>query len=447
MSFPSRVSLCMIVRNEETFLPDCLASVRPVVDEMIVLDTGSTDRSAELAASAGARVLHAPWQEDFAAARNRSIGAATGDWILVLDADERLPASSAPLLREVLPVPEVVAYLVQMRNPTHGGEAMGMTHTAWLPRLFRNHLGVHYTGAVHECVLPSLRNKESVRYSPIVIDHLGYMRGPAAMREKGLRNLTILRRESQRAPQDAPLWIQLAETCTVLGRIDEAIEDYRMALKLAARPSTQGEAILPPATMALAAQQLGAALLIRHQPLEAIIALQDALARWPKLASAHVYLGQAYAQLGESERALSHLDQAIALADAPPSPEHPVRLVPWFAWFLKGSLEAALGRDGKAEKSLLSSLSLKPDLRDAHELLGIIRLMGGRSRSALEALEAARALGSPSVTLLVNLAIARRQIGDLPGARDVLREAREADPSDARAREQFEEVKRLLDGA
>ncbi|MCH8018826.1 glycosyltransferase family 2 protein, partial [candidate division KSB1 bacterium] len=84
------LSLCMIVKNEEEYLQECLESIEDVVDEIIVVDTGSTDRTVEIARQFDAEVHHIPWNDDFAAARNESIKHASGDWILQLDADERL---------------------------------------------------------------------------------------------------------------------------------------------------------------------------------------------------------------------------------------------------------------------------------------------------------------------------------------------------------------------
>jgi len=93
------LSLCMIVKNEEEYLQECLASVEDVVDEIILVDTGSTDRTVEIAGQFDAEVHHIPWNDDFAAARNESIKHASGDWILQLDADERLDPESKKELR------------------------------------------------------------------------------------------------------------------------------------------------------------------------------------------------------------------------------------------------------------------------------------------------------------------------------------------------------------
>ena len=94
----ARLTLCLIARNEEEMLPGCLASVRGVVDEVVVVDTGSTDRTRQVAAEAGALVLDRPWDDDFAAPRNLALSRATAGWVLALDADERLAPSAGQVV-------------------------------------------------------------------------------------------------------------------------------------------------------------------------------------------------------------------------------------------------------------------------------------------------------------------------------------------------------------
>lgn len=110
-----QISLCMIVKNEEDVIARCLQSAKNAVDEIIVVDSGSTDRTAAIALSEGAAVHHRPWRHDFSAARNESIALAAGDWILVLDADETLEEGHGALLREMMErSPEADGFLCKL---------------------------------------------------------------------------------------------------------------------------------------------------------------------------------------------------------------------------------------------------------------------------------------------------------------------------------------------
>jgi len=109
------ISLCVIAKDEEENIARCLDSVRGVCDEIIVVDTGSRDRTAEVAASRGARVFDHPWGDDFAAARNAGLERATGRWILVLDADEEL-SEGGEILRQLAQSSDVEGFFLRIRN-------------------------------------------------------------------------------------------------------------------------------------------------------------------------------------------------------------------------------------------------------------------------------------------------------------------------------------------
>jgi len=172
----------MIARDEEGMLPDCLESVRGEVDEIILVDTGSRDGTAELARSLGARVFSFRWRQDFAAARNASLERAAGDWILMLDCDERLDPASRGLLRQAASSGRQDGYLVHLVNLPAGAER-------WLAlRLFRNRPGVRYQGRIHE----QLRFTGSVAPCDATIHHLGYQPGVIAERDKRARNKELV---------------------------------------------------------------------------------------------------------------------------------------------------------------------------------------------------------------------------------------------------------------
>jgi hypothetical protein len=185
-----RLSVCMIVKNEERFLGQCLASVKDIADELIVIDTGSTDRTVEIARENGAQVGYFEWCDDFAAARNASITPATGDWILFLDADEELSSIEKAELPQLLNRTQVSLFRLPLINIHHGEEFQ-----SYVPRLFRNSPGVMFYGCVHEGVLSFIEKicspwKLSIDFCNLKILHHGYE--PTVMQEKTRFSETII---------------------------------------------------------------------------------------------------------------------------------------------------------------------------------------------------------------------------------------------------------------
>ncbi|MCX7569466.1 glycosyltransferase [Tumebacillus sp. DT12] len=182
------ISLCMIIKNEEKQLENCLNSVREAVDEMIVVDTGSTDASVKIAERMGAKVLHFDWIDDFAAARNFSLQQATSDYILVLDADETLDRD-ADLTRVVMTEQDIV-YLLRIRNLSGGAE-----RSHYAPRLFKNGAGIHYRGRIHEQLfLGDDQNVYQGHQTDLVIHHVGYEEDIYLEKDKHTRNFTLLKK-------------------------------------------------------------------------------------------------------------------------------------------------------------------------------------------------------------------------------------------------------------
>jgi glycosyltransferase involved in cell wall biosynthesis len=190
------ISLCMIVRNEERVLGDCLASAKPWFDEIIVVDTGSTDRTVAIAQEHGARVFHFPWCDDFSAARNESLRHATGEWLFWMDADDTLPPESGRQLRDLafLAETKMTGFIVQVQIPPPEGET-GFTIVDHV-KLFRNLPELRFIGRIHEQILePIHRIGGSVERSNAYVVHSGYDYSPAGQVHKRQRDLAILEKD------------------------------------------------------------------------------------------------------------------------------------------------------------------------------------------------------------------------------------------------------------
>lgn len=213
-----KISACMMVKNEEEMLPGCLESIKNVVDEIIVVDTGSEDSTVEIAESYGAEVYHHPWENDFSKHRNQSISYATGDWFLVIDADEKMVSEkiNVPKLKNWLSTltEEVNAVLFLVQDFNKKNELK----ISWkVSRLFRNKVGVHYGGEVHN--QPIVKGKTVD--SPLVINHYGYDLSPDKMEKKFKRTYALLQKRIEKDPEDFEAYYYL---CNLLLNRNEELE-------------------------------------------------------------------------------------------------------------------------------------------------------------------------------------------------------------------------------
>lgn len=215
------ISLCMIVRDEEQYLEDCLKSVAGAVDEIVIVDTGSTDGTLAIARRYGAKIREIAWQYDFAGARNTALEMATGDWVLVLDADERLKPESVPELRWLSYNPVEFGVICQIESQAERKKLVSP-----VVRFFRNHLGVRYEGRLHE--QPNIPRRETaLDMSGIRITHLGYDPSVIADRSKLERNLHIAQAQYAEA--------ETFHAVFNLTRAHWELGDYREAAGFAAR--------------------------------------------------------------------------------------------------------------------------------------------------------------------------------------------------------------------
>jgi glycosyltransferase involved in cell wall biosynthesis len=260
----------MIVKNEEANLPALLESVAILGARLVVVDTGSTDRTVEIARASGAHVVSWKWRADFAAARNVSLdNAGSPPWVLWMDADDRLPPQSVREILEIASGPPDRAVSFLVKNTLDGGS----TGTEFSQiRMFPNHPRLRFHGAVHEQVYPSLVELGlEIDYTDILVHHTGYT-DPNTIRSKQERNRIILETRVQAGEAGAIQWYQLATTAQDLGDPVEAERGYRKALDLvrAGDPDKHLASVLPShlASLRLAAGDVDGAYRIYRETLD-----------------------------------------------------------------------------------------------------------------------------------------------------------------------------------
>jgi len=221
------ITLSMIVKNEERFLSGCLESIKDVVDEIVIVDTGSSDSTLDIARQFNAKIFHFDWVNDFSAARNFALEKSSGDWILYLDADERLSEKSKLAINRVIQSPENLGVKCSVRSENKtGGTPSQMLYV----RFFKNHPKARFTGRVHEQIEPTL---EALGYKlieeEIEIIHLGYDRDEEILRQKAERNLNLLFEDYKENPTGYNAF-QIGQSHIFLNDFQTAVKYFEIAL-------------------------------------------------------------------------------------------------------------------------------------------------------------------------------------------------------------------------
>lgn len=230
------ITVAFIVKNEEKTLPNAIKSVSRIADEIIVVDTGSTDRTIEKAEALGAKIFHFDWCNDYSAARNTSIKYSTSKWILYLDADEELAKESSTIIRELAQKSEknTGALLCEIKSSYFDLDNSTLMYTGKYPRFFRN-IGypvLHFFGKVHEQISTSLleRNYQMLE-SPLIIEHHGYAISQQEMSDKLKRHLKTLREHVEQEPYNGYSWYHLGNTLFQMKQYSECREILENAIK------------------------------------------------------------------------------------------------------------------------------------------------------------------------------------------------------------------------
>jgi len=243
----AEISLCMIMRDNARTLERCLDSVMGLVNEIIIVDTGSKDNSVAIAKSFGAKVFYDPWKDDFARPRNIGLAQATGQWILIMDPDEIIFRSHHSAIRRLTTSKIAVAFWLTTFNyspPT--GEMnyrflkTGLDPTGKFPgftpstktRLFKNGLGIKFEGCWHELVdWYLLRNKLPILQSSIPVHHWNHEITQASIKEKGLFYLRLGEKKVSEWPTHGQAWWELAVAEMIQGLRIRASHSIANALR------------------------------------------------------------------------------------------------------------------------------------------------------------------------------------------------------------------------
>ncbi len=311
----SILSLCMIVKDEEFNIRRCLESIKSVADEIIIVDTGSSDNTKVICSEFTDKIYDYPWQDNFADARNYSIQKASSDWILWMDADEELSIKSLSGLREYLETKRANFYSVKMLHILGTAtDCNEQTYVSYNNRLFRNGLNLKFEGAIHEKLLLETQPEEKIICGSIEILHYGY--SEPYYRKKGLRNLELLVQEKKSHSKDPWLDYHIAAELYQLQNYDTAFYFINQSI---AEFLSQG--VIPPALT----YKLKYDMLIHSNNIEsAYQGIEKAIELYPDYVELHFNRGVILYHLMQYEAAIKAFTYCIILGED--NPQYLIRL-------------------------------------------------------------------------------------------------------------------------
>ncbi|MCL1892757.1 MAG: glycosyltransferase [Holophagaceae bacterium] len=422
------ISLAMIVKNEEATLAHCLESVKSLVDEMVIVDTGSTDMTMEIAREYSAKIYNFEWCDDFSVARNESLKHCTGDWILIMDADEAIDALDYEKIRNACQNPTADAYNLISRNymPSSNStsqdsgtvpnksdysEGKNLPFYADNPclRLVRAFDGLSYSGKIHESIGPSLvANQKIIVENNAVIHHYGKLFSDRE-EHKAKYYFMLARLDAEKKPGDRTALFNLLQQALVAKQWEVALNTARTCIKLFAE--------LDPLIFygaGLALQELG-----RHA--EAILYFDKLVGEVPNHALGIIRKGYSLEILGDVETGRELMKKAIEI-----SPDYVL------GYGYLAELEMRANNFDVARKIALEAVNLAPKEPTLYDLLIKIELSrNDYSQAATEAIRGIRRCpyGGGGVWHRV-AAMQLFQTGENVAARSMLRLGLQAFPKD-----------------
>ncbi len=413
------LALAMIVRNAAQDLSICLKSARHIVNEIVIVDTGSTDSTREVAAHFGAQVISEPWRQDFSAARNASIAAVECGWVIVLDADEELDQKAARALPSLLRGKDADGYRVPLRHYVRDLNLRGwntravandstLARTRQYPayvvqeivRLFRHSPDIFFEGRVHEMVDRSiLRRGGKIKDANFCIHHYGHARSQISLLEKNKLYLELGRMKAAEMPDDAHAHLELG-----LQEMDN-FQNYGEALKCFDRAC-----LLDPANHD-AWLFAGMAALRSGHPVEAMQRLRHVPGHGRSAALVAETLGEAHFILQDFASAAKYYNRAAQLSAANP-----------FLESKAGFCELRAGRVAPGLRKMNQALNRVPESVELYDRLIAAYVSLGRLSEAAESAERRIAKAGPTPEAFMRAASIRAQLREWPQASTLLQE-------------------------
>lgn len=403
------IALSMIVKNAEATLSRCLGSVRGVVNDIVIADTGSTDRTREIARQHGARVFQIPWEKHFAKARNLSLAEVCSDWVLILDADEALDPATKGFLPPLLAHPTMMGYMVQIRNyllelnchlwdqrakPNTSAPVFAQQYPAYVQhenvRLFRRHPDVYFVGRVHETVGCRLL-EQGMKIGPanFLIHHMGFIADDQALARKWEFYRELGREKLRDRPDDANAYFELG-----IEEFDH-FHNYSEAVKLFTRACE----LNPRMGVAWLFHGLSLARTGKHR--EALDSYGRAESTDGKMEVIQESRADAYYSLGDFASARRFYQQTLKLLGDSPQIESKL-----------GFTEVRLGRSEEGLARVRRAVDREPQAGELHDRLIAVCAWLDRLPEAAEAAEAKLARTNPQPDDFMRAASLRAQLQD-----------------------------------
>lgn len=397
------LALCMIVKDEEEMLPRSLASVREAVDELVIVDTGSSDRTIEIARDFGAHVIEHEWTGSFADARNVSFDAATSDWVMYLDADEVLVAEDAPLLRQLTGrVWREAFYLVETNHTGDLEDGTAVTHNAL--RVFRNRPEYRFDGRIHEQIADKLPGGVPERLEPtrIRVEHFGYLGAVRDAKEKSRRNIELLRRQADDGVATPFLHFNLGSEHAAAGDAATALREFETAwTMLEGDPQRTSYGYVPSLT-----GRLVKALRVNGRLEDAVRRADEGLALFPGFTDLVFEQATVARERGEAERALELYERCLEMGDAPSRYSPTVGCGTFLALVAVAELRRGRGELDAAERLLGRCLDdCRGYLGAVLPLAATMLALGAEPEAVVERIASSVGEVTPSVAFMVGTAL------------------------------------------